>query len=236
MIRPCALLLACVPLLADASPRADYAWQWPLALAVPRAGAYRVELDASVYRHVQDPAFGDVAVLDADGRAVPAALLPPQASPSRRRVEAPVFPLPAGSVGAARLRVLAEADATGRLQRVEVLDAQEAASVDTWIVDLRDARAPVSAVEFDLPGGAAIDRGIARVEAGDDLDAWWRVAHRGRLVDLARNGRRITQRTVRFEPPVKARFLRLTFETAGAMPVPATVAVVVEQATPAPLR
>lgn len=236
MTRRLALLLTCVPLVAGASAPEDYARQWPLALSAPQAGAYRVELDASVYRHVQDPAFGDIAVLDADGRTVPAAFVAPQASTRPRRVDAPVFPLPAGSVGAARLRVLAEADASGRLQRVEVLDAQDAAVVDTWIVDLRGAHAPVSAVEFDLPGGATIDRGIARVEAGDDLDTWWRVPHRGRLVDLARNGRRISQRTVRFEPAVRARFLRLTFEAADTMPVPATVAVLVEQAEPAPLR
>ena len=40
------LLLPCVALAALSD---DYAWQWPLTLQDADAGAYRVELDASVY-------------------------------------------------------------------------------------------------------------------------------------------------------------------------------------------
>ena len=42
--------LLALPLLAMAAPPADYATQWPLRLEQADAGAYRVELDASVYR------------------------------------------------------------------------------------------------------------------------------------------------------------------------------------------
>ena len=85
--------LLALPLLAMAAPPADYATQWPLRLEQADAGAYRVELDASVYRQLQAADLGDLAVLNAEGTVLPVARLPAPAQPVQR-ASLPVFALP----------------------------------------------------------------------------------------------------------------------------------------------
>ena len=77
--------LLALPLLAMAAPPADFATQWPLRLEQADAGAYRVELDASVYRQLQAADLGDLAVLNAEGTVLPVARLP---APAAGRVRA----------------------------------------------------------------------------------------------------------------------------------------------------
>src|SRR5690606_10959644 len=86
-----------VSLAASAAVPADYATQWPLTLGRDGEGAYRVALDAGVYRQLQDPALRDLVVLNRDGSPVPAGLFAPEdalAKPARR-IEVPWFALPA---------------------------------------------------------------------------------------------------------------------------------------------
>ena len=96
-----ALLAASSATLAQSPAQAAYAKRWPLALSAERAGAYRVELDRSVYTTTTWADLRDVDVLDANGKPVAAALFGPEqptALPARRIV-VPWFPLPAPAQG-----------------------------------------------------------------------------------------------------------------------------------------
>ena len=75
--RPLILLAAfALPALAQtADDRQAYRQQWPLQLAQPQAGAYRLTLDDGVYRTAVSPRLADVQVFNAQGQALPSALL-----------------------------------------------------------------------------------------------------------------------------------------------------------------
>ena len=73
-----ALLAASSATLAQSPAQAAYAKRWPLALSAERAGAYRVELDRSVYTTTAWADLRDVDVLDANGKPVAAALFGPE--------------------------------------------------------------------------------------------------------------------------------------------------------------
>ncbi|RZA17856.1 MAG: DUF3999 family protein [Lysobacteraceae bacterium] len=68
-----------LPLVAFAGVRDDYASQWPLALERDDGGAYRVVLDAGVYRQLQSSRLQDLVVVNAEGTPVATAVFPAQA-------------------------------------------------------------------------------------------------------------------------------------------------------------
>lgn len=230
------LLASCA---AIAAPADDYARQWPLASTDADAGAYRVELDATVYRAARSPALRDVDVVNAEGAAVPAQLLVPDASPEvgTRRTPLRWFALPqplAARPGDLALAV--ERDADGRVRRVEtrLSDASAAGEVaaGSWLVDASALREPVAALwlEWTRDGGD-IDRRY-RVEGSDDLRDWRLLQAQAPLVDLAREGERLQQRRV----PVDARmkYLRLTPEGGSGALRLVGVEAELRQAAPAP--
>ena len=208
------LLLPCVALAAIAD---DYAWQWPLSSPDAAAGAYRVELDASVYAVARSALLRDVDVVNAEGAAVPAQLFRPGDGPEAgtRRTPLRWFALPQPL--AARpgdLAMAVERDADGRVRRVEtrLSDAAPAndAAAGHWLVDASALREPVAALWLEWArDGGDIDRRY-RVEGSDDLRDWQLLQAQAPLVDLARDGERLQQRRV----PVDARtkYLRLTPE------------------------
>ena len=65
--------MALLPLAAQAAD--DFALQWPLQPAQADAGAYRVTLDAGVYRAAYWRDLRDVQVLDADGKPLDGAAI-----------------------------------------------------------------------------------------------------------------------------------------------------------------
>lgn len=212
------LLVLSSPL--GAAPRDDYAQQWPLTLSRDDGGAYRVVLDAAVYRQVHAYDLGDIAVLDHDGRAVPAALFAPSqplAQPPRR-LALPWFALPAASgTGTTQgWELISQADPDGRLRRVEARitdQALAAAPRSALLVDLSRVREAIVALELDWQPLDALDLGYT-VEASDDLEHWQTLATRGRLVDLQREGRRLLHRRIELFGLLphyqRARYLRLT--------------------------
>ncbi len=225
-MKRCALLLLLFPLLAGAAPRDDYARQWPLTLAGDDAGAYRFTLDESVYRQLQDRVAMDLVVIDRDGNAVPTDLFAPEeplAKPAPR-IDLPWYPLPSTPSGnAARgWQLVSQADADGRLSRVEVRTTDAASAAlprNALLIDLSRVREAIAALELAWRPVESLDLGY-RVEASDDLEHWQPLATRGRLVDLTREGRRLLHRRIELYGLLphyqKARYLRLTPDRSDA--------------------
>jgi len=215
------LLAMMVSLAASAAASADYATQWPLTLGRDDGGAYRVVLDASVYRQIRDPQLRDLVVLNRDGVAVPAGVFAPQdalAKPAQR-IAVPWFALPAAATmggGAQGWELVSQADADGRLRRVEARIIDPAAAAlprNALLVDVSRVREPITALELQWEPLQALDLGY-RVDASDDLEHWQPLPTRGRMIDLQRDGRRLLHRRIELFGLLpqyqKARYLRLT--------------------------
>ncbi len=207
-------------LAASAAVTADYVTQWPLTLGRDGEGAYRVVLDETVYRQLQDPQVRDLVVLNREGAAVPAGLFAPQdalAKPAQR-IAVPWFALPAARTdgGAQGWELVSQADADGRLRRVEARVTDQTAAAlprNALLVDVSRVREAIVALELHWQPLEALDLGY-RVEASDDLEHWQPLATRGRMVDLQRDGRRLLHRRIELYGLLphyqKARYLRLT--------------------------
>lgn len=214
-------LLALPALAALAGPRDEYAWQWPLTLERDGGGAYRFGLNEGIYRQVQDPALGDLVVIDRNGTAVPASVFPAEAPLAKapRRVALPWFALPstpAGSGGAQGWELVSQADADGHLRRVEARITDSAVAAlprSALLVDVSRMREGIAALELQWQPIEALDLGY-RVEASGDLEHWTVLATRGRLVDLQREGRRLLHRRIELYGLLphyqNVRYLRLT--------------------------
>ncbi|GAB2501094.1 DUF3999 family protein [Lysobacter humi (ex Lee et al. 2017)] len=215
-VRPLYVLVA-LPLLLAASAEADYARQWPLALQAPASPAHEVVLDADVYRAMHDRAGRDVDVLDARGTPQPSLLSPPPPPRVQQaRVALPYFTLPVVAGDATGSRLVAETDSAGQLRRVELRGGVEVPGMpnEALLLDLAPARGTITALELHWQPSGPVDRGYS-IDASDDLQEWTPVAARGRVVDLAGNGRRLVQRRLVFDAPPNARFLRLSPEVDG---------------------
>lgn len=215
---PLALLLAWPVVETTSAVREDYGWQWPLTLSRDDAGAYRITLDESVYRRVQDPGLRDLVAYDSAGVAVSTAVLEPEQPLARapRALPLPWFPLSMPQQAASGdWGLVSEADADGRLRRVEVRGGipDPQALADALVIDLSRVREAVAALELEWTPAEGLDLGY-RVEASDDLDHWQPLATRGRLVDLQREGRRLLHRRIELYGLLphhqRARYLRLT--------------------------
>jgi hypothetical protein len=214
------MVAAALPLMAFAAVRDDYATQWPLTLSRDDGGAYRVTLDQSVYRQLQDPQLRDFVVINRDGVAVPTDLFAPEeplAKPAKR-VALPWFALPATPAenDPQGWELISQADADGRLRRVEARITDSAIAAlprSALVVDVSRVREAIVSLELSWQPVDALDLGY-RVEASDDLEHWQPLASRGRMVDLQREDRRLLHRRIELYGLLphyqKARYLRLT--------------------------
>ena len=231
MSRRCWFVLALMlPVtLTMASARDDYVSQWPLVMAGDNAGAYRVTLDASVYRQIQDPGLVDLAVLDIDGVPVPASVFPPDPPAKKSQMIAvPWFPLPmpgSRGTGERAWELVGEVGSDGGLRRVaaSVLE-QTRADVPprALLVDLGQGRRAVTALQLEWrPPGEPLDI-VYRVEASTDLNQWRVLPVQARMMDLQRGGERLQQRLIDVSEAMPAgradRYLRLLPEGAGPVP------------------
>ena len=220
-------ILLLLPLLAAASTPPPYAKRWPLILAAGEGGAYRVTLSPEVYATATRADLGDVAIVDADGQEVVAALTGPQAAEARPIAWVPVpwFPLPAmtgeGSEAGDALRLSASFGDNGRILQLQAsTSAPPAASAaHGFLVDLSSVREGVQALELDWPAGAPREAHY-RVESSLDLQHWQAVHADSTLLDLQRDGQRLRQDEIAI--PGGLRYLRLLPLDAGsALPVSA---------------
>lgn len=216
-----ALLAASSATLAQSPAQAAYAKRWPLALSAERAGAYRVELDRSVYTTTAWADLRDVDVLDANGKPVAAALFGPEqptALPARRIV-VPWFPLPAPTQGAGEpASVSAQFGEHGRIVRIEASGGMP--SEDTgraFLVDLSGIRDNPEALEITWDPGEPREARF-RVEGSHDLQTWDVMQSRVTLMELQRG----TQRLLHDEAPIQAGFRYVRFvplDAAAALPI-----------------
>lgn len=203
-------LMVLLPLMVFAAPRDDFARQWPLVLAAPDEGAYRVTLDDAVYRQAQSPQLQDVAIVNADGAVVPASLFGPEQplAQSPREVAVPWYPLSSENRSLDRdISTLSEIASDGSLRRVQMREAGDSAS--EYVIDLSRVSEPVSALIVDwAPGQPPFERRFG-IAASNDLKDWSMIATELRLLDLANNGQRLVEHRLSLPSPTGARYLRL---------------------------
>lgn len=214
--------MALLPLAAQAAD--DFALQWPLQPAQADAGAYRITLDAGVYRAAYWRDLRDVQVLDADGKPMASALQAaaiPIAAPARQ-VQLDWFAMPAATATTAGgdLSVVVQRDAGGNV--VSVRSATGAAGVSagdpSWLVDLGRRAGQVQAlrVEWD-DQPQPLDLGY-RLEGSDDLRRWQVLDPEVRLVRLRNQGRQLDSDRVALSTSL--RYLRLVpLQHEGAPPL-----------------
>lgn len=214
-------LLAAAPALWAADARQDYREQWPLQLSAPQAGAYRLMLGEAQYRSAVSPQLADVQVFNAQGQALPAALLSadqPLAQAAQWQ-ELPWFPLPAqAGAGGDDLQLLTERNTDGSVRRVEARLGRSVGSAAPggWLVDASALRGAAQSLRLDWQAPSALQARV-RVDASDDLRQWQRVADDVPLVDLQHDGRRLQQR--RIEIGQEAKYFRIVPVGGDALPV-----------------
>jgi hypothetical protein len=203
------------PALASAPPAVptDYANGFDLHTSIT-APAYRVTLDATVYRQLQRSDLADLAVFNSAGQAVPQALERPRddaALPAQRPL--PFYAIAqqgAQIAGLLKLRV----DAGGAVVQMETpAGMQEPDGSSAWIIDTGEERAGITSLRLTWEGAPEGFMRHARLETGSELGAWQPLAE-ATLADLERDGKRLVQDTLALGA-APARYLRLRLD-AGA--------------------
>lgn len=208
--------LALLPGLAQAD--GDFARQWPLQLSRPDAGAYQVELDASVHAAAHWRDLRDVRVVDADGQPV-ASTVQPAASNDQAGVEVVAlrwFALPPATAAAGHdLSVVVRHDADGSLVSVNstagssgMAGGEVAGNSDpVWLIDLGAGFAGLRSLRVDFgTTDAALDLGY-RLEGSQDLRHWQLLDDQVRLLQLRNQGNQLSSKRIAVAQP--QRYLRL---------------------------
>lgn len=208
-ITRCAAAFAVLVPLATAGAQpldADYGWQWPLSLSSGDAGAYRVELTPDIYAAAWSPTLADVVVVNGDGHAVPATLVPAAVDDRPLLHELPWFPLPADRAQR-DIAAISEIASDGRLRRVELRVTPDAATA--WLLDASQSDGPLHALRLSWADDQVPFEQVFRVDASDDLRQWTAVQPEGRVFDLRRDDARLVQGRIAFVAPMRSRYLRL---------------------------
>jgi hypothetical protein len=207
--------IAAFSAMAQAEAPADFAYRIPLALT-GEAAFHRVELPAPVHEGTVRGDLGDVRVFNGDGAPVAYAFLP---RPAAERavagaVELPFFPL---RVDTARrdlgdVAISVRRDAAGTTVDLATRDGKSVAALRLvgYLVDASAQNEPLAALALPMPAGANLTTRV-RVDASDDLMTWRMLVTGAPLVELEYGGRRLSRDRVEL-PPIKARYLRASFE------------------------
>lgn len=195
--------------LPPATPT-DYANGFELHTAVT-APAYRVALDAAVYRQLQRGDLADLAVFNSAGQAVPQALERPEETaslPAQRPL--PFYAIAqqgAQIAGPLKLRV----DAGGAVVQMEApAGAAQSDGSSAWIIDAGEESSGITALRLAWDGAPEGFLRHARLETGSELGAWQPLAA-ATLADLEHAGKRLVQDTLTL-PASPARYLRLRLD------------------------
>ena len=207
-----AVALAGAAAMAQAGGPDDYAIVLPLATSGDSA-AWRIELPLQVHAWSQDELLRDVAVFDADGRAVPLAeWIPFAAMPAGRQyVLSRPLELPASRAdGPLRddLHLLVERDADGRLRLGAKPESRASLPARAWLLDVAAVTEGVDQLSLDWAHPR--DGVFARfaVDASDDLQGWRQLRADATVAMLQQAGARIERRTIALDGS-RAHYLRL---------------------------
>jgi hypothetical protein len=192
--------MACWLGVAAAAPvTADrFAWRQAVRLASPAEAVHRFELPRVVYEGSRRRDLGDVRFFNGTGDAVPHAFVdyaPPDQVAVERHALA-YFPLRAdGRAGEGRLAVSVRQAHGGTLVSTQLAPAGKDTSqrMTGYIVDASSTKASRRALILDWRPQAAGTVLPVRVDAGDDLQSWRRIAAGSQLVDLHSGGQRLLQ-------------------------------------------
>ena len=202
--RPALLvLLGLLPGVAAAEPAPVYAYS--LRIETPTPG-YRqlLSLPASVYTATRFPGPRDLAVWDADGRAVPHALCPPPdpETSAERHIPLPLYPLqtpaaPDGEQASATLSQSSDGTTVSRTVVLRPLSLEEHGRprIGAYLLDLRELPAAASALLVDWQrqdGGSELSLELARSE---DLRSWTPLG-RAPLLQAEAEGRSLSARRI----------------------------------------
>lgn len=209
-----AALSSAAPAESDGARLEDFAYVMPIDTGPGKAPFYALTLPEIVYRTVTRPDRGDIRVFDADGHVVPH-VLQPHPAPKRPSYwsRLPVFPLPAGTTGAAagnevRVRV----DERGAV--IDVIGVETAPSGSHYLLDASAVAAPIEALRLDWGEGHRRLLARVRVECSDDLERWHEVAV-GSLAELREGDAHLQQNVVTL-PGTRCRYLRLAWPSTEA--------------------
>lgn len=204
---------------ADPAGRNDFAYGFDLQTSAP-AEFYIVPVTLPVYRAVTDPQLRDTGVFNAAGQAVPRLFEHPdeQASPVETLSALTLVPLYGEEdEQSEQLRLMLRSDTLGTTVRLDASPAREKPATErtpaAYIVDLDGLDDPVQALEFGWPDTTEGFIGEVRIDHGDDLRQWRRLAT-ATLADLRSGDFHIEQRRVRLSRN-PARFLRISW---GGLP------------------
>lgn len=200
---------------ADEIPDAQaYAWQFPLNVVEP-SEYMEATIPIEVYRSVSDSALRDIGVYNAAGEAVPRMVRKQQASGVLVEDSTSLNILPLyGELQESNRRLqlfMAMAEDITTLQ----FDSQLAEPADpdlqlhAVIVDLRERRGEISALDLTWPATASGFIGRVRVEESDDLGDWQPVGS-GIVADLQFEDAKIAQNRVELQRQPR-KFLRITW-------------------------
>ncbi len=210
-ILPVAMLVLATTLARAAAPD-DHALVVPITTSGDSA-AWRIELPIEVFAWSRHEDLRDVAVFDADGRAVPLAEWTPSTTASTGGQQARIAPLALpGARAAARddLHLLVERDGDGRLRLGATPEAATTPALParTWLLDVEAFADGIDRLRIDW--SAPRDGVFARfaVEASDDLQRWRTLRGDATIALLQQADARIERRAIALDGS-PTRYLRL---------------------------
>lgn len=208
-----ALALAGEALAAGVAPN-DFAYSMKFETPGP-AAAYRAAVPVDVYRSVTRADLADVAVFNERNELVPHAIeaTRTQATSREQPVAFPVFPLRGNEEQALNVvRITLGAEGATLNIRPET-DAMPAATPDTIVAYVLDARAldsPIASLQIGWPDDAPTFAGRIRVEASDDLGVWRTVVAAAPIANLRAGDARLIERRIETTHS-KSKFWRLSW-------------------------
>jgi hypothetical protein len=218
MKRTFVLLLLALAVGAQAQKPGDFASGLPLDPGGPGPFA-RVPMPASVYVDSVRPGLADLGVFNAEGEAVPFAVVAPR-PPAQEKLPAvplPMFPLraPAGTRDVGALAVNIAQTASGTTVSLTSRDGMPVAGerLVGYVLDAREVEGPLTGLSFALPEKSQSPTMRVTVEGTDSLVNWKLLTSDAPLVNLEFEGRRVTRDRIDLAPAVSKgmKYLRVTW-------------------------
>jgi len=206
----CVLAWIAAPAWAEVD---EFSYRAPIT-APPGQSHYRVPLPETVYAGMEQPALGDLRVLNASGEPVPYAFLPrnPHGPAPVQTGAARIFPLygeAAAGVEGVKLDVVRNASGTV----IRLADGASAPKAQRkllgYLIDTGESELPLEALQLEWLTAVGFN-GAARVEGSDDLLRWRTLVADRPVLALEHDGERLERKRVELFGR-KAKYLRLSF-------------------------
>lgn len=187
----------------------DFAYGYALDTPVV-ASVYSAALPVDVYKFVQRQDLGDLRVFNAQGEAVPHALLPPTTSTEApQMVRLPVFPMrDSHDAVTGRMALRIHRDAQGTI--IDIRDDAPAVKDQPVVAYVLDASKLDRALTKLIVHWPATQGFVAHVSvsASEDLNNWRTVNTSATLAELVQGSERLARNTIEM-PPIKAKYFRI---------------------------